>query len=254
MTELQMFFTTWLGALVDRLPVGYAFGAGMMSTVNPCGFAMLPAYLALYLGAQESEFYQSSRGLRALKALMVAGVVSAGFILLFGAMGALISAGGRLLIAAMPWIAVVIGLGLVVLGLWMVAGGQLAAGFFSRLAHRIGDPRETSLRGFFLFGIAFGATSLSCTLPIFLVVVGGALAASSYISGLAQFFSYGLGMGLVMLVLTLGVALFKEGLIVGKIRKVMPYLHHVTAAFLILAGSYIVYYWLFTGGILSPLV
>lgn len=64
---------------------------------------------------------------------------------------------------------------------------------------------------------------------------------------------FGKWLGLVMLVLTLGVALFKEGLIVGKIRKVMPYLHHVTAAFLILAGSYIVYYWLFTGGMLSLL-
>lgn len=64
---------------------------------------------------------------------------------------------------------------------------------------------------------------------------------------------FGKWLGLVMLVLTRGVALFKEGLIVGRIRKVMPYLHHVTAAFLILAGSYIVYYWLFTGGLLSPL-
>ena len=46
--------------LADYLPMGYAFGAGMVSTVNPCGFAMLPAYLSLYMGAEDSEFYQRS--------------------------------------------------------------------------------------------------------------------------------------------------------------------------------------------------
>lgn len=46
--------------LADYLPMGYAFGAGMVSTVNPCGFAMLPAYLSLYMGAKDSEFYQRS--------------------------------------------------------------------------------------------------------------------------------------------------------------------------------------------------
>ncbi|MCH9044512.1 MAG: cytochrome c biogenesis protein CcdA [SAR324 cluster bacterium] len=250
MTQLQQYFANWMGMLVDHLPVGYAFGAGMMSTVNPCGFALLPVYLSLYLGTQESGFYQTSPLLRGLKALMVAAMVSAGFVALFAAMGVLISAGGRILIAAMPWIAMVIGLGLTVLGLWMLTGRHLSLGLFSRLGSRIGDPRTTGIRGFFLFGLAFGATSLSCTLPIFLVVVGSALAAGSFLAGMAQFFSYGLGMGVVLLLLTLAVALFKEGLMVARIRKVMPYVHHVTAVLLILAGSYIIYYWLFPGGML----
>ena len=31
-------------------PLALAFGAGMLATVNPCGFAMLPAYLGFFLG------------------------------------------------------------------------------------------------------------------------------------------------------------------------------------------------------------
>src|SRR6056297_3335946 len=38
-----------LDRLAAWLPLGFAFGAGMVSAVNPCGFAMLPAYLGLYL-------------------------------------------------------------------------------------------------------------------------------------------------------------------------------------------------------------
>ena len=34
----------------------------------------------------------------------------------------------------------------------------------------------------------------------------------------------------------------------------MPYVHHITAGILILAGSYIVYYWLFKGDLISTLI
>ena len=31
-------------------PLGLAFAAGLVATINPCGFAMLPAYLSFFLG------------------------------------------------------------------------------------------------------------------------------------------------------------------------------------------------------------
>ena len=31
-------------------PIGLAFAAGLVATVNPCGFAMLPAYLSYFMG------------------------------------------------------------------------------------------------------------------------------------------------------------------------------------------------------------
>src|SRR5919197_312231 len=42
--------TDALQAISDRLPLGYAFAVGMAAAVNPCGFALLPTYLGLYLG------------------------------------------------------------------------------------------------------------------------------------------------------------------------------------------------------------
>ena len=33
-------------------PLALAFTAGMVATVNPCGFAMLPAYLSYFLGLE----------------------------------------------------------------------------------------------------------------------------------------------------------------------------------------------------------
>ena len=49
--------SSWLAGLGFGLlaPLGFAFAAGMASAVNPCGFAMLPAYLGLYLGSDQEN-------------------------------------------------------------------------------------------------------------------------------------------------------------------------------------------------------
>lgn len=249
--EAQVEVSQWLGQIAGLLPFGYAFGAGMVSAVNPCGFAMLPVYLTLYLGAEESQFRQKSVSLRLVKAFWVALVVTAGFALLFGVVGAIVSAGGAFLMGIMPWLAVVVGLGLFCLGAWMLLGNTLSSHFFLAAAGKISDPRKMSILGFFLFGVAFGATSLSCTLPIFLLVVGSSITAGDFSGGLLHFVSYIVGMGSVMLVLTLGIAVVKEGVVVGTLRKILPYVQKISALLLLVAGAYIVYYWLSSGLLLG---
>jgi len=249
--EAQVEVSQWLGQIANLLPFGYAFGAGMVSAVNPCGFAMLPVYLTLYLGAEESQFRQKSVSLRLVKAFWVALVVTAGFALLFGVVGAIVSAGGAFLMGIMPWLAVVVGLGLFCLGAWMLLGNTLSSHFFLAAAGKISDPRKMSILGFFLFGVAFGATSLSCTLPIFLLVVGSSITAGDFSGGLLHFVSYIVGMGSVMLVLTLGIAVVKEGVVVGTLRKILPYVQKISALLLLVAGAYIVYYWLSSGLLLG---
>ena len=232
----------WLSGLVAVLPVGYAFGAGMVAAVNPCGFAMLPAYLSLYLGAREEGFAKRPVLARLLRALLVGVTVSSGFVLLFGLAGIAISAGGNALLKAMPPLAILIGAALVLLGLSLLAGRSLYLGVFERFAARVGDPGDVSARGFFLFGLAYGAASLSCTLPVFLVVVGSGAAAGGFLAGATRFFGYGLGMASVFVALTLALAFFKQGLI-ARIKEAVPYVQLASALLLVLAGGYMIFYW-----------
>ena len=51
----------FLGGLIGGTAL-FAFAAGMASAVNPCGFAMLPAYLGLYLGSNLAEEQQPRSG------------------------------------------------------------------------------------------------------------------------------------------------------------------------------------------------
>lgn len=242
MNALQELATQWLTGLSALLPLGFAFGAGIVSAVNPCGFAMLPAYLSLYLGNQEAGFEKRSTLGRTLRALLIGLVVSLGFVLLFGVAGVIVSAGGGAILGTMPWVGVVIGVALILMGLWMLAGRSLYAGAFERFAQRVGDPKSMSIRGFFLFGLAYGLASLSCTLPVFLAVMGSSLAAGGFAASAGQFVSYGLGMTSVLLALTLALALFKGG-VVSRLRSITPYVQPISAALLVLAGGYIIYYW-----------
>ena len=232
-------------------PLGFAFAVGMASAVNPCGFAMLPAYLGLYLGDTEQEAERASVFQRLRQALIVGTTVTAGFVVLFGSAGLVIGLGARAFIVdVLPWLGLVIGVILAIVGSWMLGGGKLYTGFAARAASKMGDPGQISLKGYFIFGISYATASLSCTLPIFLAVVGTSLAVSSIFSSLGQFFLYALGMGVVIMALTVGMAFFK-GAMVGALRKAMPYVQPVGSWLMVIAGMYIVFYWLTIGDLLK---
>ncbi|MCI0856684.1 MAG: cytochrome c biogenesis protein CcdA, partial [Chloroflexi bacterium] len=102
----------------------------------------------------------------------------------------------------------------------------------------------------FLFGLSYGTASLSCTLPIFITVIGGSIAIADFLPSVWQFVLYGLGMGSVILVLTLSLAVFKAALLVW-LRKAMAYIQPVSAVMMLAAGGFIVYYWLTFGQLLD---
>jgi len=149
----------------------------------------------------------------------------------------------------LPWVGLVIGIGLSIIGSWLVFGGKLYTGIAAQASSRIGDPTQVSLRGYFLFGVSYGTASLSCTLPIFLAVVGSSLAVSRLATSLGQFFLYAFGQGIVIIALTLGMAIFK-GSMVRMVRKALPYIQPVGSWLMVLAGIYIVFYWLTIGDLI----
>lgn len=236
-----------LGNAGNVIPLGFAFGVGMVSAVNPCGFSLLPAYLGLFLG---DEGGGTGRRLsqQLQRALVVGGAVTAGFALLFAIAGLAIGAGAHFVVSSFPWIGFSVGVLLVAAGAYLTGGGKLYSGLGERLAAKVSGGGGTDLRSYFLFGLGYGTASLSCTLPIFLAVVGSSLAVSDLLPAAAQFALYALGMGTVIMALTISIALFRSSL-VGPLRSILPYVGPASAALLLLAGTYIVYYWLTLGGL-----
>ena len=198
---------------------------------------------------QQSEATKSDTVARLLRALVISLAVTGGFVLLFGGIGLAITAGAQLLDKVIPWIGLVIGILLTLLGLWLLVGrGKLYVGMAQRMSARISLSGKNKIASFFLFGIAYALVSLSCTFPIFFLAVGVSLTSGNYLSGLGQFLAYSLGMGLVLTALTLAMAVFK-GAVVRKVRAVMPIVERVSPVLVTLAGLFIVYYWISIGGL-----
>ncbi len=231
---------TWLDPLyeqVDRLPLAYAMGAGILASINPCGFVMLPTYAALFVRGTEGEA-RTPVARQVQRALLAGLAMTAGFVLLFGVLGVIFSSGGRAIAEYFPYTALVVGVLLIAAGLVVVLG---------RAVPEIPVPGLTlsdtgSVRGMFLYGVAYGVASLGCALPIFLVVVGAATASSSWVTSLVQFLNFALGMGIVVTIVSVAIALSREG-VVRLIRRSFRYSAQVTAIFLLLGGAYLIAYW-----------
>jgi cytochrome c biogenesis protein CcdA len=227
------------------IKLGFAYAVGAASAVNPCGFAMLPAYLGLYVsgGNQDQRPF-----VLVARAVMVGLSVSAGFVVLFGLVGLILGFGSQaIVVAALPYVGLAIGALLIGAGAFMAGGGKIYTSLAQRAASRIGDPSQMNLPGYVLFGISYGLASLSCTLPLFLAVLGvGTGLSSGWLETLGQFVLYAAGMGSVIMTLTLGMALARS-VMVRWMRAVLPYVGVVGAWLMVVAGVYIMFYWLTIG-------
>ena len=216
-------------------PFALAFTAGMVATVNPCGFAMLPAYLGYFLGIEAGAEDDTTVGL--VRALVVGAVVSAGFLVLFAAAGAVISWTSFSVGRFSPWLTVVIGAVLVVIG------GAFVAGWEPRVALPRLDKggHSQGLWSMFLFGLSYAVASLSCTIGPFTSVVASTFSRESPVAGIATFLAYGAGMALLLMALTVALALTRRGLVSG-LRRALPYVQRLSGALMILMGAYLTWY------------
>ena len=228
------------------LPLGFAFTVGMVATVNPCGFVMLPAYLGLYIGIDNG-----AESIPLHKRLVRAGTVSfsvgLGFILLFGVVGLIITSLTSSIVQYFDWVGLAVGVLLGGTAGYVLTGGKLYNNFAQSTGAKIGDPRNTTLMGYFLFGVSYAVASLGCTLPLFLAVVASS-STGSFLFGTSQFISYALGMAFLFTALTLSVALW-QSVMINWARKTIPYVQPVSGVLLLLAGAYLVFYWLTVGGL-----
>lgn len=217
-------------------PLAFAFSAGLIASINPCGFAMLPAYLSYFLGVeQRSDDGDNRAGI--MRALYIGGTVSLGFLVVFGVVGLAVTAGVNGIRDVIPWVTIVIGAGLVVLGTAMLFGFKLQVAI-PRIQRGADGGSFGSL---FLFGVSYATASLSCALPVFLVAVAGTRV-RGFASGVAAFAVYSLAMALVLMALTVSIALARRSL-VQLLRTAMAYVDRAAGVLLIVAGIYTIWFW-----------
>ncbi len=217
-------------------PITLALAAGALSTINPCGFAMLPAYLSFYVGADEGHL--PSAPSRLAQGLLTGLMVTGGFLLVFGVVGLPITYGATKIVRLIPFAGMSLGIVLVAFGIATLAGRTVAM----TVANPVKPGQTKQPKTMFVFGIGYGIASLGCTLPVFLAVIGASLATQGTGSALVVLAAYGVGMAIMLILFSTGAVLVRDGLVRG-VRKMMPHMPMITGAMLTLAGIYLTYYW-----------
>jgi cytochrome c biogenesis protein CcdA len=242
---------------VDHGLVGLAFAAGLVAAVNPCGFAMLPAYLLLVVRGQQSGEGSEATGaaagpaspkgpkgpINAVGRAFAATVgMALGFLTVFGLFGALTISAATTVQRYLPYGTVVIGVVLIALGVWLLAGRELTALTPRPLGVRWAPSvRLWSMYG---YGISYAIASLSCTIGPFLAVTGAGLRSGSIIGGVSIYLAYVAGLTLVVGVLAIAAATASSAL-ADRLRRILPFVNRISGALLVLVGLYVGYYGLY---------
>jgi cytochrome c biogenesis protein CcdA len=216
---------------VNQGLVGLAFAAGLVAALNPCGFAMLPAYLLLVVRGQP--------GNPVGRALAATAGMALGFMAVFGSFGALTISAASTVQRYMPYGTVVIGVVLVALGVWLLSGRELTA-----LTPRALGPRwapTTRLWSMFGYGVSYAIASLSCTIGPFLAVTAAGLRSGSVLTGVSIYLAYVGGLTLVVGVLALAAATAGSA-VAERLRRILPFVNRISGALLVLVGLYVAYY------------
>ena len=219
---------------MDQGLVSLAFAAGLVAALNPCGFAMLPAYLVFVVrgeGASDPETRtRTSMGLAAVgRALAATGGMGLGFLTVFGLFGALTIPAGATVQRYLPYAVVVVGIVLVALGIWLLLGRELTL-LIPRYPGGRGTP-TARLGSMYGYGVSYAITSLSCTVGPFLAVTAAGLRRGSLIGSASIYLAYIAGLTLVIGVLAVAAAVASSA-VVNRLRRILPYVNRISGALL----------------------
>jgi cytochrome c biogenesis protein CcdA len=214
---------------VIDVDLALAFTTGMVATVNPCGFAMLPAYLSFFLGVEQDRASTS-------RALVVGTAVTLGFVGTFAVVALVVNRVTRSVYDVAPWFSLVIGGVLMLVGILMLRGFDPTV----RLPRLDRGGRSGGVGSMTLFGISYAVASIGCELPIFLIAMTGAFG-KNLASGVVYFVFFGLGFAAILVSLSITLAMARQSL-VQLMRRVLPYVNRIAGGLLVLAGAYIAWY------------
>lgn len=223
---------------MDRGLVGLAFAAGSVAALNPCGFAMLPAYLLLVVRGQRPGEGKSASA-AAVRAVAATAGMALGFLTVFGAFGVLTISAASAVQRYLPYATVMVGVVLVVLGALLLSGRTLSA-----LTPRpVGQRWAPTVRlgSMYGYGISYAIASLSCTIGPFLAVTAAGLRGGSIVTGVAIYLAYSAGLTLVVGVLAVAAATASSAM-VDRLRRILPFVNRIGGALLVLVGLYVAYY------------
>lgn len=226
--------------MIDPTAAAFALLLGAVAAFNPCGFALLPAYITVIVTGSADESLTRPQALR--RAVVFGLAMTAGFVAVFTGFGLLFGAVNVALQGAvlpyLPYVTVTLGVVLIGFGVAMALGHEVPG---LRVRPMSGKAPRADAWSQVLYGVSFALASLSCTIAPFFAVVTQSLDASGPVGAIAPFVIYGAGMGTSVLLVSLAAAF--AGAAVGRaLRDRTGLILRIGGVVMVLAGVWVIAY------------
>jgi len=212
----------------------FSFLQGMLAFFAPCAVALLPAYIVSFVTRNKED--NSSKRYLLLRGIKLASLSIGGILLIYSIAGILIVFASQLIKDYMKWVAISMGVILIIIGMMALLGKNIALNI--HMKHKKHDNEVSEA---FFFGIAYAIGALGCLFPLFLIVATQAISEPNMILGASYILAYFAGISLLMITTIVG-SIFAKDRVMKLLRGILPHMNKITGILLIVAGIYIINY------------
>jgi cytochrome c-type biogenesis protein len=209
-----------------------ALVAGMLSFLSPCVLPLVPPYLVYLTGTSLERFADAEAEPRARRDTIAAAILFVlGFSTVFIALGASASAVGGLLRVYSGPLAILAGIGIIVMGLHFLGLTPIA---WLMREKRLALAKPVGLWGAYLMGFAFALGWTPCIGPILAAILAVAASQATLTKGAGLLAVYSLGLGVPFLVAAFAVEPFAAFL--ARFRAHLGLVEKAMGGLLVLTG------------------
>jgi cytochrome c-type biogenesis protein len=183
-----------------------ALVAGMLSFLSPCVLPLVPPYLVYLTGTSLERLADAEAEPRVRRETFTAAILFVlGFSTVFVALGASASVIGAVLRAYSGTLAIVAGVGIIIMGLHFLGVTPIA---WLMREKRFTVAKPVGLWGAYLMGLAFAMGWTPCIGPILAAILAVAASQATVAKGAGLLAIYSLGLGIPFLIAALAVEPF----------------------------------------------
>jgi cytochrome c-type biogenesis protein len=183
-----------------------ALVAGMLSFLSPCVLPLVPPYLVYLTGASLERLADEKAEPQVRRETFTAAILFVlGFSTVFVALGASASVIGAVLRAYSGTLAIVAGIGIIIMGLHFLGLTPIA---WLMREKRLTLAKPVGLWGAYLMGLAFAMGWTPCIGPILAAILAVAASQATVAKGAGLLAIYSLGLGIPFLIAALAIEPF----------------------------------------------
>ena len=221
-----------ISSAMPNVSVAAALIAGMLSFLSPCVLPLVPPYLVYLTGTSLERFADQEAEPQVKRQTLAAALLFVlGFSTVFVALGASASVIGALVRAYSGELAIVAGVGIIVMGLHFLGVTPIA---WLMREKRFEVPKPANLWGAYLMGLAFALGWTPCIGPILAAILAVAASEETVAKGAGMLAVYSLGLGIPFIAAALAVEPFAAFL--ARFRAHLGLVEKAMGGLLVLTG------------------